>query len=666
MKFISIITICFVGMSVILNSQENDKNYFLSPIITSATKFSQNYHEVSGSVLSVSGKELEDLSISNTTQLEKIFPGLQLKVGNGAGYVGGAIRGLGTTLFRNARLAIYVDGIPQDSAFLSQELSDVKSVEMLRGPQGTLYGVGSYAGLINIITHNIDSPILRIRGKSEVSYLSENITLSASSPVVSGWFYAGGNFAYVHNNGMLTDISRHQRVDNGDTWSGTGSLAFVPDGSGFKALFKYSHYILRDNHYIFYILQDAFDKKDLDIATGSFIPYNNTNTQTYSLRIEQKIGQSILSNTTSYQDYDFGWHPSKTYFAYEKRKNVNEELRLSTLYDNGGYSIFGFYYQYGGFKSTSGADTNTYNHTIALYGEGKMVFGNFDATLGLRYNFNRSLLDYEGDAINPSLNGDFIQHILTPKLALGYTLNENNRFYTLYSSGYSPGGFLYYASNATAAKPYKAELSHNLEIGIYSSLWGNKVDLSADIYGIYITDKQIFITNPDEVNRKFLSNAGNAYSAGLEFSIKSIPIPSLMLSLGGAFGHAAFIKAEDPITKQNYNNKTLVFAPNASVNANINWNFINIAKAKFFLNLNGNFYSKIYFQDDDNENSAQKPYFLLDTALRMEYDKFVMNLSIGNVFNEFYNRYAWDYGASGVRHYIGDVRNIGLSLRYEL
>lgn len=89
------------------------------------------------------------------------------------------------------------------------------------------------------------------------------------------------------------------------------------------------------------------------------------------------------------------------------------------------------------------------------------------------------------------------------------------------------------------------------------------------------------------------------------------------------------------------------------MNLNIDWNFLNISKAKIFLNFNGNFYSKIYFEDE----VMQEPYFLFDGALRMEYAKFVVNFSISNAFNQFYNHYV---------DRIGDIRNVGLSIKYEL
>lgn len=637
-------------------------------------KFAQNWREIDGSVLIVSGKELHNFSITNTQQLEKILPGLQLKVGNGAGGAGAAIRGLGTSSFYNARMAIYVDGIPQDNEFLAQEMIDVKNVELLRGPQGTLYGRGSYAGLVNIITHSVDSPVLRLKGISELSYLWENISTSASSPLIKDWLYIGGNLGYIRYNGMLTDPTNQYidnkptnlRVDTSETWNGNVSIVLAPKNSGFLAHFKYSSYFLSDFHNSTSLDQEKFDKKILHYTDSKGLPYNNINTQTYSFKLEQKIINSTLSNVLSYQNYDYN---SKSY-GEERRKTITEELHFTTLYDNGAYSIVGMYYQNADYKTDMRAWGSGLNHTsyhsFALYGDGKIPFGNFDIDLGLRYSLDYSKINFEAIDVSQSIQDNSSQHIITPKAALGYNINPNNRVYLLYSAGYVSGGYSIWASNTSAAKPYKAEKSQNIELGIHSSLWENKIDLNAAIFGIYITDKQFSRKDPDDINKSLTSNAGTAYSTGLEFAIKTIPISTLQLSLSGAFTKAAYIKATDPIAHTSLNGKTLVFAPIATVNSNVDWNFLNISSTKLFFGLNANFYSKIYFQDDNNEYSAQKPYFLLDGALRIEFKKFSLNIFVNNAFNVLYNRYAWSYSKDKGTHWIGETRNIGLSLKYEL
>lgn len=628
-------------------------SFFLNPIITSANRTPQDWIEVNSSVLSISEKELQNLSITSTTQLEKVFPGLQLKNITGPGYTMGTIRGLNSRV-NHQTIGLYIDGIPQDFGFLSQELIDVKSIEFLRGPQGTLYGIGGYGGLIDIVTHNIDSSTLRVKGSSDISYLRENIVLAASSPLVPDWLFVGGNFSYTRENGMITDKTRDQRIDTSDTWGGNASIAFFPKDSGFKALFKYSNHTVKDNHYSYSITEKMFKDKDLSVTPSLFQPFANNNLSIYSLRLEQKFNQTSLSNVLSYQDYSYDWHPINSIYSSLKRKTLTEELKASTLYDNGAFSTFGIYYQNGNFRSFFGSVvdyTTVNNHSFAVYGDGKIPLGElFDLNIGLRYSFDISSLKLPALSKTTAPKDNSSEHILSPKISFGFNANEHNHLYILYSSGHLSGGFFEYAGDKVNS-PFKAERSQNLELGIHSSFWDNKINLNADIYGIYITDKHFIQTRMGQLYK--IINLGNAYSAGLETNIKTAPFSSLLLSFGGSFGHAAYIKVQDLVSGKNYDNKTLQFAPDVSMNLNIDWNFLNISKAKFFLNLNGNFYSKIYFEDD----AMQEPYFVFDGALRMEYAKFVVNFSISNAFNQFYSHYV---------NRIGDIRNIGLSIKYEL
>lgn len=99
------------------------------------------------------------------------------------------------------------------------------------------------------------------------------------------------------------------------------------------------------------------------------------------------------------------------------------------------------------------------------------------------------------------------------------------------------------------------------------------------------------------------------------------------------------------------------------MNLNIEQRFLDIGEVKFFINLNANFQSRMYFQEDENIETSQKPYALLDASLRME-TKNGLNLSfyIQNVFNEKYAIFRYVY--KGPQYTLGNPRNIGLNVGY--
>lgn len=133
-----------------LTNSSSSKTYLLKSQVVTSNKFEQNLREIDGSVAVASGKELQDLQIQSTKDLPKIFPGLVLNEQNGPNNIRVTIRGIGTAYFYNPSIVLYVDGIPQNPQYLSQEMLDVDRVELLRGPQGTIWGQNAQGGVLNI------------------------------------------------------------------------------------------------------------------------------------------------------------------------------------------------------------------------------------------------------------------------------------------------------------------------------------------------------------------------------------------------------------------------------------------------------------------------------------------------------------------------------------
>ncbi|PAF42539.1 TonB-dependent receptor plug domain-containing protein [Helicobacter sp. 11S03491-1] len=85
------------------------------------------------------------------------MPGFMLKTTSSAAYSSGSIRGISSADFYNPSFVVYVDGIPQDPAFITQELLNVKQVELLRGPQGTIRGQNAQGGIGILFKQKIQS-----------------------------------------------------------------------------------------------------------------------------------------------------------------------------------------------------------------------------------------------------------------------------------------------------------------------------------------------------------------------------------------------------------------------------------------------------------------------------------------------------------------------------
>lgn len=650
------------------------KTYLLNSQTVSANKFDQNLKEIDGSLTAVSGKELQDLQIYNIKDLGKIIPGFIIRPTDSDVHLYASVRGISSTDYNSPSIVVYVDGIPQDPAFIIQELLDVKRVELLRGPQGTIWGQNAQSGVLNIVTNPITSNIPRFHTNVSVGSLYKISMFSLSAPLIKDYLYIGGNVSYNAFSGNVARENTGELLNTSNALLGNLSIEFAPKDFGFYTLFKYSGNA-SSTHNGYFILTDP-QVTTLKVPKDYVIPYETRNVNSYVLKLGYDFGSSNLSNVTSLQDRDFT-EKIKSGNYYETRKTIVDELRFLTQYQNGAYSIFGLYYQMidaltssaGSYQYDGLIDSFNKNirQTIAAYAEGKIpLWYGFEFTLGGRYSFDSSNVNYTntgsgitgyGTARVQSYRGFFTSHTFMPKVALGHDLNEDIRFYFIYQIGYKPGGYNFYTSNQVDSKPFNPEYSQNFELGTHSVFWDNKISLDASLFYIYTQDKQVYLY---QSALRSLRNAGNSDSKGIEIGFKFVPVQPLKIFFGATFGHSKYLSGMDEKIGSLKNN-FLSYAPDITTNLNLDWKFLNYMGNEFFLNLSGNYYSKIY--SNEANDAWQNPYGLADGAIRLEMKNgLVLQFYIQNIFNQKYYIYNYTQG-KGV---IGETRNIGLSLSYQL
>ncbi|MGC4029888.1 MAG: TonB-dependent receptor [Steroidobacteraceae bacterium] len=143
--------LCAASISGIAMAQESIP--VIEEVIVTAQRSAESIQKVSQSITAISGSDLEQLGVRNAADLAGVVPGVNIKQG---GTPAVFIRGVGTSnssVTGDQGVALHIDGIPQSRATaFSAGLFDLERVEVLKGPQGTLYGRGSIGGSINVIT----------------------------------------------------------------------------------------------------------------------------------------------------------------------------------------------------------------------------------------------------------------------------------------------------------------------------------------------------------------------------------------------------------------------------------------------------------------------------------------------------------------------------------
>lgn len=190
---VSSIILCSISIAATAATQDNAassvKARSLPEVVVTAQKISQNINDVGMSIQSTSGSDLQKLGITNTNELVKIVPGFNYTP-SFYGTPQYTMRGVGfqtTSLAASPTVSVYVDQFPLPYSIMTTGASlDAQRVEVLKGPQGTLYGENSTGGLINYIANKPTDDWEAGYNASYSRFNTVDLTGYVSGPITDG------------------------------------------------------------------------------------------------------------------------------------------------------------------------------------------------------------------------------------------------------------------------------------------------------------------------------------------------------------------------------------------------------------------------------------------------------------------------------------------------
>ena len=504
-------------------------------IVITARRRSERLIDVPETITAFSEATLEQAGIRNIDDLGQALPNVVLNR-RGDNEPNVVIRGVGS--FGNVQgVGFYIDDVPN---FTDQagRIVDLARIEVLKGPQGTLYGGSSIGGAVKYVTRK---PSQTFEGKAAVelgsfdtrnAHASVNIPLSGVAAFrVSG--YADTSNGYVRNNvtGINNDRSREYGI--------RAALRFTPSAdTDINLSVRYSDLDNGGNDYYLTTNDSSYSRRsDLDRNI-----FNRRKVFGGILSAEQQFGDLSFTSLTSYTqrrnrilfDLDYS---SLDGLAIEqptpiKTKVFTQELRLQSD-DSEGFSwlIGGFYSRvrdrnltirgdavfgvdFGGpFTLTNFSDNTSLEQTYAGFGSLTYESGPFEATLGGRLNYtnfyglNRNLPD--------SLHVK--DTVILPKLTLSYKVDPAIMLYFNAAEGYEPGRFTLFSD--TPLIPYKPERATNFELGAKGETAGGLLFYEVAAFYIKSRDRQLetLVVDPSGVPTEAIGNVGDARTLGAEF-----------------------------------------------------------------------------------------------------------------------------------------------------
>jgi iron complex outermembrane receptor protein len=547
----------------------------IDDIIVTATRREESLQRVPVSVSAVTADSLEKAGIGNTRELTATMPGLNFSRVNSA--MQPVIRGIGTRatgIGDESGNGVYIDGIYQaDSNAAQIDLVNIERVEVLRGPQGTLFGRNSTGGVVNIIT---SKPQFETLGRVKLSYgrfdqreASGYVTTGLSDKVAIDL-----SAFYHRDDGFLYDIGMQKHVGGRKSHQFRSRLLITPTDALTITLTGSNAKI--DESAMSY--KQPFNGSDISRSLSrnpntliasepwqvalSFPLTQRVNTNQVSAVISYAFDPFTIENSSSFQrtrvdlDLDQNSTPFDIGRTTQNNYGSNNFLNELRLISNGGGPLdytAGIFFIDGYSKNpalfTAAPSTAVPNNlyarqdvrSVAGYGEVTWHFAEgWKLVAGGRYTTEHR--DFVGNTTRggvllSQVDTDATFNRFTYRAILQKDVDGFGNFFLSYSTGFKSGVFNGFSTAATS-KPVRPERVRSIEGGIKSDpLPWLRVNLSGFHYSY--SDIQQTARDPDTA-LVILLNAARARLYGGELEITARPAPSLNLRAFGTLLNAKF------------------------------------------------------------------------------------------------------------------------------
>jgi iron complex outermembrane receptor protein len=694
-------------IKLVLDSEMNR----LEMITVTAQKREEVIQEIPLSITSLSAENIEQSQIQNVNDLTAISPNLYASDPGDRRTVT-SIRGIVTTSYDPA-IATYIDGVNQYSldTYITQ-LFDIERIEVLRGPQGTLYGRNAMGGVINIITKKPEDETTAF-GEATVGNYNQQRYMAGFRTPLGEKFYFGAAGLYEEREGFYTNEFTGSSYDDQKNFSGNYYLKYLFSPT-WNATLNLKHFTA-ENDGAFPLnmgVEAAFENPfTLNQNQLSTMKDNTFNT---SLVIENKGKNFNFSSLTAYQqNYRYYENPIDGDFSsldaisiindygndWNTVKVATQEFKFSSVSGPGKdlewtAGTYMFYQEspvkqathFGEDAALMGSEETNYSliNTTESTGKGIAFFGQLNyqltdkigAIAGLRYDHEykkQSVLgEYQLDSdteplfeYQPDSTATASFNAFSPKVGLTYDLSEENLVFLTYSRGFRAGGLTPISTDPTQPPlyEYKPEFSNNYEIGTKNSFLENKLLVNATFFYTEVTDVQVpTLVMPDGVI--VTRNTGKLTSKGVEVELKALLATGLELSYDLGLTDAGYeslfiaqdggeVNLED--NKQIYTPEiTSMFALQykSSLGLNENWEFTARAEWKYL--------GEQYF--DLANNLRQESYNLYNGNIGVTYRDIKFMLWSRNIFDKEYISYGYNFGAV----HLGNPATYGVTLSFKI
>lgn len=658
-------------------------------IVVTAEKTPEDPLDVPISLTVLTTDELEDAQINSIRDIAANTPNFFTSVGDRA-FNFYSIRGISNSNFLvRDSVGFYLDDVPIEyfHQLFPGDLFDLEQVEVLRGPQNTLYGRNSIAGVVNVTSRPPSEMLETQLGLEYGTYNQRRVQASISDTLIPDTLGFRLSGVYSARDGFTENTLLDEAANDQSDIAGRLNLLWTPSPDwsiSFNALGAASQdagavYAAIDQDDPFEIEENEI--AELDLSVGA-----------QSLRVGYKGDNVWFTSITTHNSSNVGYRSDGDYtaqdlysFNTEILSNIwSQEFRLQSPTDTERFNwLVGAYLQNRQFDVDQqqveytregaaffGIPDVRFGDTLAEYDQTTLAaFGQVDfspiepltLTLGLRYEYSRDELE-RGDRaetfdgvvttsgeINDSINGD----ALLPRFVVTYRFNPNVAAYGSITRGYRPVT-LNYGIDDASLNDVRRESSWNYEIGLKSSLLDDRLTLSLAGFINEIDNYQVLLPNA----QGFFTDITNAQVriVGFEAEARAIPFDGLELIAGFGFVDTEYTDYSSPSTGESFDGNKLTYAPEYTFNLAAQYR----SPGGFFSRLELQGLGTYYF--DDANTLKQDPLVLVNARIGYEFDNSGVYLFANNLFDQEYFTAAFAPFGTPRANY-GDRRVVGIQFQ---
>ncbi|HZR35865.1 MAG TPA: TonB-dependent receptor [Nevskia sp.] len=574
----------------------------LETVVVTAQRREEKLQDVPIAVTAIGVKQLESRGIDNIGDLNAVAPGLQISKTPSNNTISQiAIRGIAEinpAIYWDPAVGLYLDGVyigkAQGSIF---DVVDLNRIEVLRGPQGTLYGRNTVAGAINLVTA---PPTGVFDGKASLeigNYNEFTEKVAVDLPRFGMTSIAFGALSSQRDGWVTTTPnSSADELNNRKNWGFRGAVHF-DISPALQADYRYDRSVTdqapayaqlyrADNGFFTfvgfpdlakYVSQDRGEVASIDAPVFEKVHIDGHSlTVAWNATPHDQLKSITAFRSMEWDDsLDLDGSPMPVAFTQRFTKYHAFSQELQWLGHRDAWNYVGGLYYFGDDGRTNNPQ-HFFNNAVdydSQYGtksNAGAVYGQVDykpwdpltLTAGIRYTQERKSLDrifgcnsvfYPNCVAAPGTFNYLIPagthagatfRDTTPTVSINYKVEQNLNVYVRYASGFKSGGFNgEYSdptldSNANVAetlKPFKPEKQHSYEIGAKGSAWNGRLQASTALFYNKDKDLQLSIFSGAGAASSIIRNAADATVKGVELEGAVIPFKGTRLQFNYAY-----------------------------------------------------------------------------------------------------------------------------------